>query len=82
MVAPAEALHDPDGFLKSTVPFFTKHMCEVVGCDAEATVWWDQISHFCDKHWLYCDKCGSGWFYGVTYSYCPTCHVIQFKEMR
>ncbi len=63
-----EALHDADGFLKTTVPFITNHTW--------ATVATDNL-FLCDEHWLRCE-CGTGYFVGIHEIWCPKCHAKWF----
>ena len=38
------------------------------------------MDFLCDEHWLYCQKCGTGYFYGIEWAGCPKCDAAAMKE--
>ena len=83
MVIPkTEALHDSDGFRKDPRrPYPDTYACTAGRCTHRATVRTDR-DFYCDTHWLFCNRCGTGLFVGIEYVYCPRCHAGDFANMR
>lgn len=62
------SVHDSFGFVKGDYLF---GVYDCILCNAVATVL--DVEFFCDRHWLYCDVCGTGIFKGIEWTGCPKC---------
>lgn len=76
------ATHDPDHFESETGD--AQLCCYAHGKRYSAhhgvlaTVYAEE--YLCDWHWLRCDDCGTGIFYGLTWVGCTKCMAAEFKR--
>lgn len=68
------AIHDAHAF-----EGFDMHGAyECILCESKASVL--DVDFFCDKHWLWCDVCGTGIFKGINWTGCPKCLATHFTQ--